>query len=85
MAVYAAVLVFFALGVLLRDRIGAPQRIILVLNKYIIWFALPALILSTVPNVQLQQMNLFPAIMAWSLLLVAFLFASLLGLSLIHI
>ncbi|WP_144393799.1 AEC family transporter [Pleionea sediminis] len=58
-------------GLLLRRFSSFPDNSADVLNRYVIWIALPALILSTVPSLTLEPTALIPMAVAWIILLVS--------------
>lgn len=65
----AILLLFFAFGFLLRQRLSEPrrQRWALRLNRYVVFVALPALILVYLPGLKLDRGTLLPILSAWGL------------------
>jgi len=63
------ILVYLLIGVLLRRLPSMPENSGIALNMYVLYVALPALILKNVPQLQFSTELLIPAITPWLLLL----------------
>jgi malate permease and related proteins len=63
------ILAYLCIGVLLRRLPTMPQNSGIALNMYVLYVALPALILKNVPLLQFSTQLLIPAITPWLLLL----------------
>lgn len=75
MGLYFFVLGFFCLGIAIQHAVSAHRKLIAPLNSLIIWVILPALILTTIPDVSLSLALLFPVLIPWLLMLLSFMFA----------
>ena len=62
------ILAYLAIGVLLRRLPAMPENSGIALNMYVLYVALPALILKSVPKLQLSAELLIPAVTPWLLL-----------------
>jgi predicted permease len=62
------ILAYLAIGVLLRRLPTMPENSGIALNMYVLYVALPALILKSVPKLQLSAELLIPAVTPWLLL-----------------
>ncbi len=58
-------------GLLLRRVKVFPENTSFVLNQYVIWVALPALIIYQVPRIELSFSALMPMAFAWGLLIIS--------------
>lgn len=67
---FVLILAYLIIGVLLRRLPAMPQNSGIALNMYVLYVALPALILKNVPQLQFSAELLIPAITPWFLLLV---------------
>lgn len=67
---FVLILAYLIIGVLLRRVPAMPQNSGIALNMYVLYVALPALILKNVPQLQFSAELLIPAITPWFLLLV---------------
>ena len=67
---FLLVLAYLLIGVLLRRLPTMPENSGIALNMYVLYVALPALILKSVPKLQFSAELLIPAITPWILLLV---------------
>ncbi len=63
----------FIFGYSLRVLLPASERAIPYLNNYIIYIALPALIIRSIPGLSFSLQTLFPILVPWVLTLLAFL------------
>ena len=63
------ILAYLAIGALLRRVPAMPENSGIALNMYVLYVALPALILKNVPQLQFSAELLIPAITPWLLLL----------------
>lgn len=63
------ILAYLAIGALLRRVPAMPENSGIALNMYVLYVALPALILKNVPQLQFSAELLIPAITPWMLLL----------------
>lgn len=63
------ILAYLAIGALLRRVPAMPENSGIALNMYVLYVALPALILKNVPQLQFSAELLIPAITPWVLLL----------------
>ncbi len=63
------ILAYLCIGVLLRRLPTMPENSGIALNMYVLYVALPALILQNVPQLQFSAELLIPAITPWLLLL----------------
>ena len=66
---FLLVLAYLFIGVLLRRLPTMPENSGIALNMYVLYVALPALILKNVPQLQFSAELLIPAITPWLLLL----------------
>ncbi|WP_166838046.1 AEC family transporter [Rheinheimera pleomorphica] len=66
---FLLVLAYLLIGVLLRRLPTMPENSGIALNMYVLYVALPALILKNVPQLQFSAELLIPAITPWFLLL----------------
>ncbi|WP_027671484.1 AEC family transporter [Rheinheimera baltica] len=66
---FILVLAYLCIGVLLRRLPAMPENSGIALNMYVLYVALPALILKNVPQLQFSAELLIPAITPWFLLL----------------
>lgn len=62
------ILAYLAIGVLLRRLPAMPENSGIALNMYVLYVALPALILKSVPKLQFSAELLIPAVTPWLLL-----------------
>jgi len=62
------VLVCLFIGLLLQRHRRLPESFALSLNTYVIYVALPALILFEIPHLQLDSRALLPIIFAWAMM-----------------
>jgi len=69
---FLIIVVSLVLGVLLRKSGKLPDSTPNLLNRYVIWVALPAAILATVPTLDLDSSHLIPATMPWFVFIVGF-------------
>ncbi|WP_417703226.1 AEC family transporter [Rheinheimera aquimaris] len=67
---FVLILAYLMIGVLLRRLPAMPQSSGIALNMYVLYVALPALILKNVPQLQFSAELLIPAVTPWFLLLV---------------
>lgn len=67
---FVLILAYLIIGVLLRRLPAMPQSSGIALNMYVLYVALPALILKNVPQLQFSAELLIPAVTPWFLLLV---------------
>lgn len=67
---FALVLIYLAIGALLRRLPQFPQDTGLVLNQYVLIVALPALVLQKIPLLEFSNQLWLPAITPWVLLLI---------------
>jgi predicted permease len=67
---FALVLVYLVIGSLLRRLPQFPQDTGLVLNQYVLFVALPALVLQKIPLLEFSSQLWLPAITPWVLLLI---------------
>jgi malate permease and related proteins len=67
---FLLILAYLAIGVLLRRLPTMPENSGIALNMYVLYVALPALILKSVPKLQFSAELLIPAVTPWLLLLV---------------
>lgn len=67
---FVLILAYLIIGVLLRRLPSMPQSSGIALNMYVLYVALPALILKNVPQLQFSAELLIPAVTPWFLLLV---------------
>lgn len=68
-----------ALGILFRQSKAFPDKAYLSLNSFIIYAALPALVLEKIPAIPLTGGVLMPVLMPWLLFIVAIVFFAWLG------
>lgn len=61
-----AVLVYFVTGFLARRVLRVPLSVSLWMNRYVVWIALPALILAKLPTIHLGSELAVPVAMAWT-------------------
>ncbi|MCS4308125.1 putative permease [Rheinheimera pacifica] len=66
---FLLILAYLCIGVLLRRLPAMPQNSGIALNMYVLYVALPALILKNVPQLQFSAALLIPAVTPWLLLL----------------
>lgn len=59
----------YLLKIILQQKPLFVQKVIRYINVFIIWVALPALILSTVPGLQFSLEHIFPLFVPWFLML----------------
>ncbi|HET6513047.1 MAG TPA: AEC family transporter [Candidatus Kapabacteria bacterium] len=69
---FIIIVVSLILGILLRKSGRLPDSTPNILNRYVIWIALPAAILATVPTLDLDASHLIPATMPWFVFIVGF-------------
>lgn len=67
---FVLILAYLIIGVLLRRLPSMPQNSGIALNMYVLYVALPALILKNVPQLQFSAELLIPAVTPWFLLLI---------------
>lgn len=67
---FALVLVYLVIGSLLRRLPQFPQETGIVLNQYVLFVALPALVLQKIPLLEFSSQLWLPAITPWVLLVV---------------
>jgi malate permease and related proteins len=67
---FALVLVYLVIGSLLRRLPQFPQETGLVLNQYVLFVALPALVLQKIPLLEFSSQLWLPAITPWVVLLI---------------
>lgn len=67
---FALVLVYLCIGALLRKLPQFPQETGLVLNQFVLFVALPALVLQKIPLLEFSNQLWLPAITPWVLLLI---------------
>lgn len=67
---FALVLVYLLIGSLLRRLPQFPQETGLVLNQYVLFVALPTLVLQKIPLLEFSSQLWLPAITPWVLLLI---------------
>ncbi|MGY5796556.1 AEC family transporter [Rheinheimera faecalis] len=67
---FALVLVYLVIGFLLRRLPQFPQETGLVLNQYVLFVALPALVLQKIPLLEFSSQLWLPAITPWVVLLI---------------
>jgi len=67
---FALVLVYLVIGALLRKLPQFPQDTGLVLNQYVLFVALPALVLQKIPLLEFSNQLWLPAITPWVLLFI---------------
>ncbi|WP_419571661.1 AEC family transporter [Rheinheimera sp.] len=65
---FALVLVYLLLGYFLRRLPQFPANTGLVLNQFVLYIALPALVLQKIPQLQFSSQLLLPALVPWALL-----------------
>lgn len=66
---FLLVLVYLLIGLTLRKLPQLPSNTGLVLNQYVLFVALPALVLQKIPLLQFSTQLLLPALIPWILLL----------------
>lgn len=71
MSAFIVIAIGLLAGLLFKRFTDFPDNTADVLNRYVIWVALPALILSTVPKLSLTTAALIPMAVAWSMLIVS--------------
>lgn len=71
MSSFIVIAVCLIAGLLFKRFTAFPDNTAEVLNRYVIWVALPALILSTVPSLELTSSALIPMAVAWITLIVS--------------
>jgi predicted permease len=69
---FIIIVVSLIVGILLRKSGRLPDSTPNILNRYVIWIALPAAILATVPTLDLDASHLIPATMPWFVFIVGF-------------
>lgn len=79
MTQFAVIVIGLMAGLLLRRNTRFPENTTEVLNLYVIWIALPALILTKASELPLSVEALYPMAVAWSALLVSAVLVLLLG------
>lgn len=67
---FALVLVYLVIGALLRRLPQFPQETGLVLNQFVLFVALPALVLQKIPLLEFSSQLWLPAITPWVLLVI---------------
>lgn len=67
---FALVLIYLMIGALLRRLPQFPQDTGLVLNQYVLFVALPALVLQKIPLLEFSSQLWLPAITPWVLLVI---------------
>ena len=67
---FALVLIYLMIGALLRRLPQFPQETGLVLNQYVLFVALPALVLQKIPLLEFSSQLWLPAITPWVLLVI---------------
>lgn len=67
---FALVLVYLCIGALLRKLPQFPQETGLVLNQFVLFVALPALVLQKIPLLEFSSQLWLPAITPWVLLVI---------------
>ncbi|MEX0639262.1 MAG: AEC family transporter, partial [Balneolaceae bacterium] len=74
-------LVFTSLliGILLRRSPKSPRDTHEVLNRFVIYVSLPALVLVYIPAIEIDRTLLYPVLSAWLVLLIAIIIIPLLG------
>lgn len=70
---FIIITVSLILGIVLRKSGKLPDATPQILNRYVIWVALPAAILATVPQIQLSSELLLPASMPWVVFIIGLL------------
>ena len=65
------VFICLCLGLLCRRSTQFPDNSATILNNYVIFVALPALILKEIPSLSMNSEALLPVMMAWGVMLVA--------------
>ncbi|CCQ12090.1 Possible malate permease [Pseudoalteromonas luteoviolacea B = ATCC 29581] len=65
---FAAILVFLGIGSVLRKVSAFPANTGLVLNQYVLYVVMPAVILLKIPELVISSSLLLPAIIPWLLL-----------------
>jgi hypothetical protein len=60
------VLMYFASGVVARWVMRIPVKVSVWLNRYVVWLALPALILAKLPAIHIGTELAVPMVMAWT-------------------
>jgi predicted permease len=68
------ILVCLAVGLLLQKHRRLPDSFALSLNTYVIYVALPALVLYEIPNLRLDSHALLPIVFAWMMMFASALF-----------
>ncbi len=71
MSAFMVIAIGLTAGLLFKRFTDFPDNTADVLNRYVIWVALPGLILSTVPKLTLSSSALIPMAVAWLMLLVS--------------
>lgn len=64
----AVIVICLVLGLLLQRSRRLPESSAVTLNLYVIYVALPALILAEIPHLQLDRQALLPILFAWALM-----------------
>jgi predicted permease len=67
---FVLVLIYLMIGALLRKLPQFPQQTGLVLNQFVLFVALPALVLQKIPLLQFSSQLWLPALVPWLLLLI---------------
>jgi hypothetical protein len=67
----AVVVVCLVLGLVLQRSRRLPESSAVTLNLYVIYIALPALVLAEIPKLQLDTRALLPIVFAWGLMIVS--------------
>jgi malate permease and related proteins len=65
------ILIYLAIGALLRRTSLMPENTATVLNAYVLYVAFPALILKSLPGLSFSMALLIPALTPWILLLIS--------------
>lgn len=67
----AVIIICLALGLLLQRARRLPESSAVTLNLYVIYIALPALVLAEIPHLHLTMQALLPIVFAWVLMIVS--------------
>ncbi len=73
MMTYGLALGSLLAGILLKKFLASTDRPLSAINTYIIWLALPAVIFSTLPDMQFSTKLLLPMFIPWLLIALSFL------------
>ncbi len=73
MMTYGLALGSLLAGILLKKFLASTDRPLRAINTYIIWLALPAVIFSTLPDMQFSTKLLLPLLTPWLLIALSFL------------